>query len=130
MEHWDTPVTITDYLDFTVKASPDPSYSSVAPTRPRESRDTPSADDPYSPTSSSEEGVFDLQETRVRQLLRDKRRLERELDRALEQDRAMVRRERRQLDQYRKDIEVSCTVVAVFPVWFLKAKILQLKGIF
>jgi hypothetical protein len=52
--------------------------------------------------------VADLQETRMRQqLLRDNRRLERELDRALEQDRAMVRRERRQLDQYRKDIEVQ-----------------------
>jgi hypothetical protein len=50
-------------------------------------------------------------ETRMRQqLLRDNRRLERELDRALEQDRAMVRRERRQLDQYRKDIEVYRTV--------------------
>jgi hypothetical protein len=56
------------------------------------------------------------------QLLRDNRRLERELDRALEQDRAMVRRERRQLDQYRKDIEVSCTVVAIFPVWFLNCE--------
>jgi hypothetical protein len=120
MEHLDTVATVTDYLNFTAKDSPDPSYSSVAPTRPRESRDPASADDPYSSPTSSEEEAFDLrQETRMRQqLLRDNRRLERELDRALEQDRAMVRRERRQLDQYRKDIEVPYSCSSIFGMVF------------